>query len=133
MVLAFLVNAVIPSLTLAAASVPLSSSSLEEDSALQELLGGRVLICTPEGIKWVSWAELQGQKKEPAADTEIDCVLCNLPVFGTTVTAISLDGGNPITFHPFERSPYAYADGTLFTGIVPSRNFLTRAPPHLLT
>lgn len=133
MALVFLINAVIPSLTLAAAAAPVSSSGLEEDSALQELLGGRVLICTPEGVKLVSWAELQGQQKEPATDAETGCALCNLPVFGTTVAAISLDNGAPIIFHPVEKNPYAYADGTFTVSLIPSRNFLTRAPPLLLT
>ncbi|MCG8492702.1 MAG: hypothetical protein MI743_13865 [Sneathiellales bacterium] len=133
MVLAFFLNAVMPSLTLATAAAQIPASTLEEDSPLQELLGGRFLICTPEGVKLVSWAELQNQENEPAADTETGCTLCNLPTFGTTVASISLENGNPIAFPEFETSRYACADSNIHTGVIPSRNFLTRAPPYILT
>lgn len=91
MLLAFLVNAILPSISLAS----IASNSAQNDpsiAALQSVVGDRFLICTPSGNKWVSWDELSEGNTDPSSTPRPQCSLCTLPTFGTTAALIGFDG-----------------------------------------
>jgi hypothetical protein len=90
MLLAFLVNAILPSISLAT----IASNSAQNDpsiAALQSVVGDRFLICTPNGNKRVSWAELSEEDSDQSTSPRPQCALCTLPTFGTTAALIGFD------------------------------------------
>lgn len=131
MLLTFLANAVMPALALGA-SYDGQATDSPELLQLEKLVGERFLICTPEGIKWVTWAELQDTNVESNPGSHPRCALCILPTFGTTVGNILFDG-TPI---PILRK----AKAGHFISIVNDTHFdlfrirstFSRAPPHRL-
>lgn len=91
MLLAFLVNAILPSISLATTA----SNPAQNDpsiATLQSVVGDRFLICTPSGNKWVSWDELSGENTDPSSTPRPQCSLCTLPTFGTTAALIGFEG-----------------------------------------
>lgn len=90
MLLAFLMNAVMPALALGATNSGQASDNTEL-SQLEKLIGERFLICTPEGVKWVTWAELQDTNIQTDPGSHPRCALCVLPTFGTAVGYILFD------------------------------------------
>ncbi len=87
---AFLVNAILPSISLATTS-PNPAQNDPSIAALQSVVGERFLICTPSGYKWVSWSDIAGDETTPSSKPRPQCALCTLPTFGTTAALIGLD------------------------------------------
>lgn len=128
--LAFLVNAIAPSVALAAfSSAPLPGG---DAAGLAGLANDRILICTPEGIKWISRADLQETSSKTGSETGLRCALCILPTFGTTV-------GNVLLISEFtperlitETGHFKPAADIRIGNIFHIRGAFSRAPPHLL-
>lgn len=79
MLMAFVMNALSPFF----AVYSTQSAQAAEQNALSAIFGEKTLICTPEGFKWVSWAELQDREHAPDPDKQFKCPLCYVAVYGT--------------------------------------------------
>lgn len=53
-------------------AAPISQTQAERSA----LLGDKLLLCTADGFKWVSWADLQEAEHEPAEHQNFECALC---------------------------------------------------------
>ncbi len=128
--LAFLVNAIAPSIALAAVSSdPLRGG---DTAGLAGSSDDRILICTPEGIKWVSRADLQKTSSTSGSETGLRCALCILPTFGTTVGNVSL--ASDFTVEPVvtEIGHFVRAPDIRCKNIFHTCGAFSRAPPHSL-
>jgi len=131
MLLAFLVNAILPSISLASAA----SNPAENDptlAALQSVVGDRFLICTPSGNKWVSWDELSGDNTDPSSTPRPQCALCTLPTFGTTAALIGFDALILPTALVLETVQRQAATEEHLIDVFRYRGAFSRAPPHSL-
>jgi hypothetical protein len=122
--LAFLVNATLP--FLATYNVPdHSAASLK---AISTAFGDRIFICTGNGFKWVSLAELQKQKSPSHhPDSHFQCGLCYLAAHG--LAHLALLGGIALAYAAYRRIHLrvAYA---VRTNISSYHSFqYSRAPP----
>lgn len=131
MLLAFFLNAVIPSLALAVSNLAGPSDGAEK-SKIESLVGERFIICTPNGIKWVTWAELESSPSEPEASSAPQCTLCVLPTFGTTVGDVQLLGISlPGLIQAQTRHVFPIAKDAR-TDVFRLRGAYCRAPPYSL-
>ena len=125
--IAFLVNVTLPYAVGYVA--PQATSEQVADQELASLLGDKILICTSEGFKWVSWEDVQSGKEQPKPHTQFQCALCYLAAHGVGYFLIS----QPFDFH-FNR-PVAFFDhpasGADLLEQFAYLNFRTRAPPYL--
>lgn len=123
-VLAFCLSVLLPSLVV-------SSQALAHTSEAG-IFGGKVLICTPDGLKWVNPSDSASEQNEdvPSKDHTRMCVLCfvctkhfenAIKPFGNTVLL-----GLPLeaNFTPHIRNDITPFDNTHFKK-------LSRAPPSI--
>jgi hypothetical protein len=124
--MAFAMNAMLPFF----ASVTTTSAQAAEQNELSSLFGEKILICTATGFKWVTWAELQDQKQQPAQSDYYKCPVC----FAGACSAPSyLPTDFQIIKHALSTATFAYL---LVDGISRKSEPLllgrhSRAPPHL--
>lgn len=124
--MAFTMNAMLPFF----ASFNTASAQAAEQTELSSLFGEKILICTATGFKWVTWAELQDEKQQPAQSDFYKCPVCFAGTYGT-------QNYLPTDFHIIKHAPstatFAYL---LVDGISRKSEPLllgrhSRAPPHL--
>ena len=129
--LAFAMNVMLPFFAiynLPAASAHESSVSNAED--LASLFGDKVLICTPDGFKWVSWKDLNNGKEHP--HSEFKCPLCYVGAQGMKHAMPSAQIG--LVVSPGERqyvAPYSPATEVKETTF-PNHRFGRAPPPSIL-
>lgn len=131
MLLAFLANAVMPALALGASNIEQATEN-PELSQLEKLVGERFLICTPEGIKWVTWADLQETNLQTDPGSHPRCALCVLPTFGTTVGNILFDGTPIPILRIAKADPFISIANDAQFDLFRIRGTFSRAPPHSL-
>jgi hypothetical protein len=92
------------------------------------LFGDKVLLCTAEGFKLVSWDELLKGKQEHKPHKQYKCALCYAAAHGQGLKPQSVDGLAAL-FHvevklsKFHRQKHIAIDEAEW------RSFLTRSPP----
>ena len=126
--LAFIANVFVP--FFAVYNIP--SAQAAEKSELSSFFGDKILICTSDGFKWVTWEELQNEENEHPDPNQkhYECPLCYVSAHGVKdflpVSAVSF------THELIEKR----ATGFAYTNITAKSRFSlagyqTRAPPHL--
>jgi hypothetical protein len=131
MLLVFLVNAIFPTYALAYSS-DIQSASTNEQAGLENLFGERILICTPEGIKWVNWSDLQEGQAQGDFNPVAACVLCVLPTFGTTVGNITFDALPLLALPVAKTSHINLPSDEIGIDLFRVRGAFSRAPPSFL-
>ena len=74
---AFLLNATLPFFT--SYNPP---NHLVSGNSTAAVFGERILICTGNGLKWVTWKELEKEKDHHAPISHYQCALCYLAANG---------------------------------------------------
>lgn len=99
----------------------------EAQASESALFGEKFLLCTSEGFKWVSWAELEESEHKPAEHQDYECGLCvAASMFGKTIAASgNLDSAPTFTHTLF----YVFADDTLLISKQASGSNYSRGPP----
>lgn len=109
----------------ALASQPSELSSEEMSS----LFGEKVLICTSDGFKWVSWEDLQNGKEQPKPHPQYQCALCYVAAHGAKHVASAHEIA---IIYPqnIQYISYYFLDIATMSQFA-GRGFLTRAPPFV--
>ncbi len=127
---AFLMNVMLPFFVVYDVQQALASGSAESSSEeMSSLFGEKVLICTSDGFKWVSWEDLQNGKEQPKPHPQYQCALCYVAAHGikNAVPAQEIE----IAYHQnIQYISYYFSDVTTISKLA-GRGFLTRAPPHI--
>lgn len=127
---AFLMNVMLPFFAVYDVQQALASQSAESSSEeMSSLFGEKVLICTSDGFKWVSWKDLQNGKEQPKPHPQYQCALCYVAAHGikSTVPAQEI----AIVYHQsVQYISYYFSDVTTISQFA-GRGFLTRAPPFV--
>lgn len=91
------------------------------------IFGDKVLLCTAEGFRWVSWEELQQQETAPESHGQYQCGACYLAAHNTSADAkaVTLDASAP---PPTLRWLPSYAHAAL-SGAILRVHDQPRAPP----
>ncbi len=118
--IAFLLNALLP--FFAVYNLPSPPSVKQADA----LFGEKILICTGDGFKWVTWKELLKERRHQSA-SHYKCPLCYLAAHGlkdfTQPPAIAfnatISGGSASIMH----------SGAFFRPTAVWSPFASRAPP----
>ncbi len=79
LLMAFLMNIMLPFFAVYTAP---DARSAATDPALSALFGEKIVICTPEGFKLVSLAELEGGEDQSSQATRYECALCYTAAHG---------------------------------------------------
>lgn len=128
--IAFLMNAIIPffavyNLQQTTTAKPNQFTAAQNSS----LFGDKVLICTADGFKWISWKNLQNGKEQPKQHPHYKCPLCYVAAHGTkqllpsqNITIAYIPAIKQLTYVILTTS----ATHTQFL----YGNRLSRAPPH---
>jgi len=77
--LAFVINGLLP--FFAVYTVP--SAYADDQANFSSLFGGKILLCTSTGYKWVTWDELQREDHRPAPSKHFKCPLCFASAYGS--------------------------------------------------
>lgn len=131
--LAFLLNALLPFYALysveAAQSALLAQQQAKQTQDEASLFGDKVFICTADGFKWVSWAELQNSQKQPKEHPQYKCALCYVAA-QSTHTALPT-GAIAIIPRPL-LTQVTFASHISYRPLpqMHRAGHLTRAPPH---
>jgi hypothetical protein len=123
---AFLVNVTLPYFV--GYIAPQATSEQSADQELASLLGDKILICTSEGFKWVSWEDVQSGKEQPKPHTQFQCALCYMAAYGagSFLVSQSFDFVLNSSVGSFD---YPITGADLVEQFAYS-NFRTRAPPY---
>ncbi|MBO6827472.1 MAG: hypothetical protein JJ879_14805 [Sneathiella sp.] len=133
MLIVFLMNALLPSISLAAFG-PDKLGLIEGVSAEQSPFSNEtVVICTPEGLKTVRWSDLENSyiEENDADNLKLrvsGCFLCSLPTFGTTVTIVLLIGLLDFASEKAEKEPFPTVQFAAPFHLIDPRTFV-RGPP----
>ena len=125
MLLAFVFNLLLP--FFATYSLP---AQADQQVSLASLLGDKILICTTEGYKWVSLAELQDEEPVPVVDEHYKCPLCFLQVdkpLSLTPDHLILQNVSPVYFALYQTDAFFEDHKTI--RLLLGRS--TRAPPAI--
>jgi hypothetical protein len=119
--LAFLLNALLP--FFAVYEIPHQSSPKEMSS----LFGEKVLICSGDGFKWVTWADLESGKEKHTPSSHYKCPLCYVAAHGMkdmvtpdAVTLASIEAADSV------HAIYDYQPAAFYL----QSPFSSRAPPY---
>lgn len=123
--LAFLANIFLPFL----AVYNPSSAQAASPSEISSLLGEKILICSGNGFKWVTWDELEQEGPSDSEGPHYECPLCYVSAHATK----NFLPAAPVVFSPLftERQK----TGRTFFDVVEKGRFASyayrsRAPPH---
>lgn len=97
---------------------------------LSSLFGEKILICTTDGFKWVTWEELRNQKHRPTPGDHYKCPLCYLAAHGVKDVLPASAPVSPFVFSVAVLSP-PFAQPHGLRGRLLLSGSLSRAPPHL--
>ncbi len=91
MLLAFFLNALLPFLSFHSIGSATAGPSVEDSAVpgIDLLYANQILICTPEGYKWVSKFEFQNSTSSGPSSVENHCPLCSLS-FNSPMLAVFL-------------------------------------------
>lgn len=125
--LPFLILYTIPSAL--AAELPRSDQSQTEPSDLASPLDGKVLICTPEGIRWVSVAELAADDESSSDKQNTFCPICYTAAHG----AQHILSPGMLYVIDFRVSKLVHTESGYTCPVINtrSRSFYARAPPNI--
>ncbi len=88
----------------------------------------KILICTTQGFKWVSLADLEEQNNTPSSQHRFKCPLCYLPVH--TVDTAIIQSQEPINYaHSLHLIQYVTSDSDTVHDDRFYRHRHNRAPP----
>lgn len=123
--LAFLLNAILPFFAV---------YNLQDNRAfaaeMASLFGEKVLICTGDGFKWVSWQELQNGKEKQHNSSHYQCALCYVAAHGLkdtvmpdaiTLANVETGGSRYAIYDYYAGSPHLHA--SLYRRAPPSISF----------
>lgn len=100
----------------------------QDTKALSAVLGEKVLLCTPEGFKWVDLADIESGKQQPTSHPQFECALCVVAAHG--FTSLTSDVGTQVVYTPLA-TPHHY--NTALRATAPMqlhlRTVSSRAPP----
>ncbi len=126
----FFINVMLP--FYAIYDIPQALASAEVDAGANQdasFFGEKILICTADGFKLVSLADLQSGKEKPQKHPQYQCALCYVAVHGTKHIAPTQEIIF-IAYHAAEQVVYYTSDSARFYE-TSKRGFLTRAPPFI--
>ncbi len=123
---AFLMNAILPFFAVYNLTTD-HRAELGNSAEVSSLFGDKVLICTEDGFRWVSWEDIESGKENPEPHQEYKCPLCYVAANGTkTVTP------DKIIVQDFEfQQDVIYLSYNYFSSPLHLQSYLkTRSPPH---
>ena len=126
---ALLLNATSPFFVLTSLPQAFASQALSQSAAqgVASQFGGKILICTADGFRWVTWDELQNGEEQPEPQSHQHCILCF--VAPLAVKASVIEDGTPVFYSiNTQRVSYSAVDAVL-SNQFHRRGFLSRAPP----
>lgn len=125
--LPFLVLYTIPSSALAL-GLPETAQTQNRPADVLSPRDDQVLICTPEGVKWVSVSELDTDGDEPSGKGQIVCPICYTAAHGSQhILSPGLVYAVVVRTSKFVHPEIAYTTPTYRRHY---RAFLSRAPPQ---
>lgn len=101
-----------------------------ESKQLSSVFGEKVLICTTEGFKFVTWQELADKNNLPKQHPDVKCPLCYFASHGThytphnVVLALAYDAyATTLRYRQYNEILHSHSNNL---------NYQPRAPPSLL-
>lgn len=124
--IAFFLSTMLPFLAVYDLS-QVQAEEFSQSTSTSSLMGTKILICTPEGFKWVEVEDLQKHKEQQDPHSEMKCALCYLSIKGIKFTAP--DTAIAAVYIPSFKYVTRYAPEVPLGGELFMRAFQTRAPP----
>lgn len=127
-IIALLISVIVP--FFAVYNLQGGGDNAEQESELSALFGDKILICTADGFKWVSIADLETNQEQPEPHHDYKCGICYLAANGLQ-DIITSDAAIEIAYAitPSNLSygfVYVFVDNNTF-----KNSFQTRAPPFI--
>lgn len=124
----FFINVMLPFYAVYDIPKALASEQLDANQNAS-LFGEKILICTAEGFKLVSLADLQSGKEQPKKHPQYKCALCYVAAHGTK-HMLDVQEVEHIYYGYYQ--PIAYSLSSVYAvSQLYSRGFNTRAPPFI--
>lgn len=126
--IAFFTNAILPVFVLAHSEISFLKNNKDE---LPSIFGNKILICTVEGLKWISWEDLSNDSEIPDKNKNFKCELCYLSSNSFKEFLVS---NNQLKLSSSFEKKYVHSfvlkDNHTKNSFKPS-SYFTRAPPKL--
>lgn len=111
-------------------SIPSASAALENNQS--SLFGDKILICTKNGFKWVSWEDLEDEEHTPEPTKHFKCAVCYVSAHEAKDLLLSeSDRQLPIQFKQSNRCNAAPNEASLKDRLL-LLGRLSHAPPALV-
>lgn len=124
--IAFVMNALLP--FFAVYDIPKANAVEPSQQELSSVFGEKILLCTADGFKWVSWDELQEQPPAQEHAPKYECALCYVAAQGVALQTVT--PSISAIRHPLVRHvPYHTADASA-RSLCLAQHLKSRAPPR---
>ena len=122
----FFINVMLPFYAVYDIPKALASEQLDANQNAS-LFGEKILICTAEGFKLVSLADLQSGKEQPKKHPQYKCALCYAAAHGTN-HIVDVQEAEHIYYGNYRSIAYKFSN-YIIASQLSSRDVNTRAPP----